>query len=230
MVNFKRVQKVNLGNYRLASLTFIPGKIMEWVFLKPRKQKVMGSSQHGFTKGILCLTNFYGKMIGYVDKERGVHVQYPDFSNVFDVLSHNIPVDKLGYYSGWVNNQMSKNIFWWLNPDGNGLYSTNMLLTRAAPQESILGPVTFKVFNKLEEVMGAFSSSLQITSNWGDQLICLRAGLPFRQPREAGGTEQICGKGSGVVVGTHVTVCPGSSRAIWTGAHPTDQGRDCLPH
>jgi len=70
---------------------------MERVALKTRKQKKLtGSSQYGITKGILCLTNliaFCNKMTGYVDEERRVHVQYLDFSNVYDI-SQNIPVDK----------------------------------------------------------------------------------------------------------------------------------------
>ncbi|KAK4811747.1 hypothetical protein QYF61_005315 [Mycteria americana] len=52
---FKKIMKDNPGNYRLVSLTLIPGKAMEQLILATisrhmKNKKVIRGSQHGFTK------------------------------------------------------------------------------------------------------------------------------------------------------------------------------------
>jgi len=72
---FKKGKKEDPGNYRPVSLTSIPGKVMEQLILElinkqVEENKVIRSSQHGFTKGKSCLTNliaFYDDMTGWVD-------------------------------------------------------------------------------------------------------------------------------------------------------------------
>ena len=69
---FKKGEKEDPGNYRLVSLTSIPGKVMEQLILEAiikqvEEKKFLRSSQHGFTKGKSCLTNliaFYDDMTG----------------------------------------------------------------------------------------------------------------------------------------------------------------------
>jgi len=100
---FKKGKKEDPGNYRLVSLTSIPGKVMEQLILKViikqvEEKKVIRSSQHGFTKGKSCLTNliaFYDGMTGWVDEGRAVDVVYLNFSKAFDTVSHNILLGKL---------------------------------------------------------------------------------------------------------------------------------------
>ncbi|PKU46370.1 rna-directed dna polymerase from mobile element jockey-like [Limosa lapponica baueri] len=70
---FKKGKKEDPGIYRPVSLTSIPGEVMEQLILAHSKhveeQEVIGSGQHGFTKGKPCLTNliaFHKRMTGWV--------------------------------------------------------------------------------------------------------------------------------------------------------------------
>ena len=57
------------------------------------ENKVIRSSQHGFTKGKSCLTNlidFYDGMTDWVDEGRAVDVVYLNFNKAFDTISCNI--------------------------------------------------------------------------------------------------------------------------------------------
>jgi len=99
---FKKGKKEDPGNYRLVSLTSIPGKVMEQVILevivKQVEEKKVISSQHGFTKGKSCLINlvaFYNGMTGWVDEGRVVDVVYLEFRRAFDTVSHNTLIGKL---------------------------------------------------------------------------------------------------------------------------------------
>ena len=65
------------------------------------KEKVFGTSQLGFIKGIACLTNlisFYNEMNGGVDKGRTMYVVYLAFSKAFGMIFHVTPVAKLVRY------------------------------------------------------------------------------------------------------------------------------------
>ncbi|PKU39436.1 rna-directed dna polymerase from mobile element jockey- hypothetical protein [Limosa lapponica baueri] len=95
-------KKEDPGNYRLVSLTSIPGKVVEHLILDviskhTEEKKVISSGHHGFTKGRSCLTNliaFCDGMTGWVDERRAVDVVYLGSNKAFESVSHNIFIDE----------------------------------------------------------------------------------------------------------------------------------------
>ena len=114
---FKKGKKEHLEHYRLISLTSVPGKMMEQIMLEVistyiKDKKVIGSSQHGFTKGKSCLINLiacYDEINVLAEERRAVDVISLDFSKAFDTVFRNVLIiDKLIQYAlGKLSNSLN---------------------------------------------------------------------------------------------------------------------------
>ncbi|PKU45103.1 rna-directed dna polymerase from mobile element jockey-like [Limosa lapponica baueri] len=103
---YKKGCKEDPENYRPVSLTLVPGKIIDQIFLSASRWHVQDNQairpkQHRILKGRSCLTNlisFYDKEIHLLDDGKAVDVVYLDFSKAFDTIPHNVLLEKLPAY------------------------------------------------------------------------------------------------------------------------------------
>lgn len=95
---YKKGMRKDPENYRPASLTAVPGKIMEKTVLGDMERHLKNKagirhSHHGFIKGKSRLRNlilFHDKVTCLVEEGKAVALTFLDFSKAFDTIPHDI--------------------------------------------------------------------------------------------------------------------------------------------
>ena len=154
---FKAGSKYNALNYRPVSVTSAPCKVAERVLSNHvvsylESNGLLAERQFGFRKGRSTedqLLLSYGKIAREVDRGLTVDAVYLDYAKAFDVLSHEVLLDKamaIGFSPqvlGWIRTFLSNRI---MQVSIGGVSSNPRAVLSGVPQGSVLGPLLFIMY------------------------------------------------------------------------------------
>ena len=99
----KKGDRAEPSNYRPVSLTSQVCKVME-TFIRDKivdhltENKLLSEAQHGFRRGRSCLTNLLESLEAWteiIDEGNCIDVAYLDFRKAFDLVSHELLLQKM---------------------------------------------------------------------------------------------------------------------------------------